>query len=532
MTKRTYLYLTVFISGMGVLGVELSASRLLDPFFGNSLIIWTNLIGLVLIYLSVGYAVGGRWADQDPRPTTFFQIIAWGGFLVGIIPFIAAPILRLSVLGFADYNGGILIGSLLGVLILFSVPLTLLAMSSPFAIRLAVTEVAQSGRVAGTIYAWSTIGSILGTFLPVLILVPNIGTRRTFMVFAVTLMVVAIGGLFQHSRQLGGLYLALLAVLAILSLLFSPGPIRADEHAIYETESQYNYIQVLKEGDDILLRLNEGQGVHSVYNPTLELVFGIWDYFLLVPFFNDPPYTTDKVDSMLLIGAAAGTISKEYTKVFGPIPIDGVELDPEISRVGREYFHMNEPNLNTINQDGRYFLANVDKTYDIIAIDAYRPPYIPFHLTTVGFFQQVFDHLNPDGVAAINAGRTANDYSLVVALGSTMKAVFPNVYVVDALDFGSDFGNSVVIGTRQPTDLSNFVANSASATDFRLRNIYDRAMSSRVYEITCDPEVPFIPAFGDLPPALPDDCITPFTDDKAPVEQLLHRLILRYMTGQ
>ena len=173
MTKRAYLYLTVFISGMGVLGVELSASRLLDPFFGNSLIIWANLIGLVLIYLSVGYAIGGRWADQDPRPTTFFQIIAWGGFLVGIIPLVAAPILRLSVQGFADYNSGILIGSLLGVLILFSAPLTLLAMSSPFAIRLAVPDVAQSGRVAGTIYAWSTVGSILGTFLPVLILNPQ-----------------------------------------------------------------------------------------------------------------------------------------------------------------------------------------------------------------------------------------------------------------------------------------------------------------------------------------------------------------------
>ena len=314
--------------------------------------------------------------------------------------------------------------------------------------------------------------------------------------------------------------------------MFSPGSIRADEGAIYETESQYNYIQVLKEGDDILLRLNEGQGVHSVYNPTLELVFGIWDYFLVAPFFNHSPYTANDVDSLLLIGAAAGTVAKEYTKIFGPIPIDGVELDPEISRVGRDYFQMNEPNLNTINQDGRFFLANTDKTYDVIAIDAYRPPYIPFQLTTVEFFQEVSDHLNDDGVAAINAGRTANDYSLVVALGSTMKAVFPNVYVVDALDFGSDFGNSVVVGTKQPTDLSNFAANSALVTDFRLRNIYDRSMNSRVYEIVCDPQAPFVPAFGDLPPALPDECITPFTDDKAPVEQLLHRLILRYMTGQ
>jgi spermidine synthase len=495
------------------------------------LIIWANLIGLVLIYLSVGYALGGRWADQDPRPTTFFQIIAWGAFLVGVIPFVARPILSLSVQGFADYNGGLIAGSLLGVLILFSVPLTLLAMASPFAIRLAVTDVAQAGKVAGAIYAWSTMGSILGTFLPVLVFIPNIGTRRTFILFSVTMLVVAIGGLLQYNRRQGLLYLGLVVIIALLALFNSAGPIKADALTIYETESQYNYIQVLQEGSDTLLRLNEGQGVHSVYNPELELVYGIWDYFLVAPFFNNPPHTEDQVNSLLLIGAAAGTVSKEYTKVFGPIPIDGVELDPEISRVGREFFYMNEPNLTTINQDGRYFLANTHKTYDVIAIDAYRPPYIPFQLTTVEFFQEVYDHLSDDGVAAINAGRIANDYSLVVALGSTMQAVFPNVYVVDTLDFGSDFGNSLVIGTRQPTSVFNFGENALLMEDPLLHNIRDRVLGSHIWEITCAPEAPFVAGHNTLPDPLPPACLTPFTDDKAPVEQVLHRLIIHYMTG-
>jgi predicted membrane-bound spermidine synthase len=530
--KNGYLYLTVFISGMGVLGVELSASRLLDPFFGNSLIIWANLIGLVLIYLSVGYALGGRWADQDPRPTTFFQIIAWGAFLVGVIPFVSAPILRLSVQGFADYNRGLLAGSLLGVLILFSAPLTLLAMASPFAIRLAVTNVEESGKTAGAIYAWSTIGSILGTFLSVLVLVPNIGTRRTFLFFAVVLLVVAIGGLFQYSRQKGLLYLGLLSLLTLLALFRQAGPIRADEHAIYETESQYNYIQVLKEGNDYLLKLNEGQGIHSVYNPELPLVYGIWDYFLVAPYFNNVPYTADELDSFLLIGSAAGTVAKEFTLVYGPIPIDGVEIDPVISQIGREFFAMNEPNLTTINQDGRYYLANVNKTYDMIAIDAYRPPYIPFQLTTQEFFQEVSDHLTEEGVVAINAGRLANDYSLVIALGSTMKTVFPNVYVIDTLDFDSDFGNSLVIGTKQPTRMASFGDNVSLMEDPLLQDVAGRSLSSHIWEITCDPAMPFVSGYNALPAALPAACLTPFTDDKAPVEQVLHGVILRYLTGQ
>ncbi|RME50722.1 MAG: spermine synthase, partial [Caldilineae bacterium] len=286
MKSNAYLLLTVFVSGMTTLGVELSASRLLDPFFGNSILIWANLIGLVLIYLSLGYWLGGRWADRDPRGVTFFQIIAWGAFLVGLIPFFAAPILRWSVAGFATFDAGILIGSFLGVLILFSLPMTLLGMASPFAIRLAVTDVSGAGRIAGAVYALSTLGSILGTFLPVLVLIPNIGTRRTFLLFSVTLLCIAIGGLFQHSRRTGLLYLGLPVVLAILLLFGSGGPIKGGKTTLYETESRYNYIQVEKEGEDILLRLNEGQGIHSVYTPDDPLVYGIWDYFLVAPYFN------------------------------------------------------------------------------------------------------------------------------------------------------------------------------------------------------------------------------------------------------
>ncbi len=528
-TRKSYLLFTVFISGMTTLAIELSASRLLDPFFGNSLIIWANLIGLVLIYLSLGYWLGGKWADYDPRETTFFQIIAWAGFLVGIIPLVSRPILRLSVQGFATLNAGVMVGSLLGVLILFSLPMTLLGTASPFAIRLAMKEVKDAGRVAGSIYALSTLGSILGTFLPVLVLIPTVGTRRTFLLFAALAMTVAIGGLFQHARSKGVAYLGLLAVLAGLTA-FSGGPIKADETAVFETESPYNYIQVQKINGDYLLRLNEGQGIHSVYNPDYILAYGIWDYFLLAPFFNNPPYPADRVGSLLLIGAAAGTIPKEYTAVFGPIPIDGVELDPAISAAGRQFFAMDEPNLRTINQDGRYFLATAAGRYDVIAVDAYRPPYIPFQLTTREFFAEIYAHLNDDGVMAINAGRSDTDYSLVAVLGSTMKSVFPNVYVIDAPAGGSDLGNSLIVATKQPTRLENLAENIAVFDNDLLQNVAGRAQTSRIWEITCRAEAPFTAGVGSLPP-LPAACPPPFTDDKAPVEQVLHKLILRYMLG-
>jgi predicted membrane-bound spermidine synthase len=526
------LLLTVFVAGMTSLGVELSASRLLDPFFGNSILIWANLIGLVLIYLSLGYWLGGRWADQDPRESTLYQITAWAAFAIGIIPFVSVPILRWSVVGFASYDAGVLVGSLLGVLVLFSVPMTLLGCVSPFAIRLAVRDVEHSGHTAGSIYALSTLGSILGTFLPVLLLIPNVGTRRTFLLLSLILLVVSLGGLLRQSRRRGLIYLWMVPVIAALTLWGSAGPIRADENAVYETESRYNYIQVVKEGADYLLYLNEGQGVHSVYNPDFLLTYGVWDYFLVAPYFNPPPYTAERVDSLLLIGAAAGTIPRQYTAVYGDIAIDGVEIDPRILQVGRQWFDMNEPGLNAVAADGRYYLANVDKHYDVIGVDAYRPPYIPFHLTSVEFFTQVRDHLSDEGVVIVNAARTAKDYSLVNALASTMKAIYPSVYVFDALDYGSDLGNSLVVGTMQPTRADHLAANAALMQNPWLQDVAARTLTTRMWEVRCRDDETWLPASPATSTIPVEACMAPFTDDQAPVEQLVHGLILRYVLGE
>ena len=277
--RRLLILLIVFVGGITTMGVEMSASRLLDPYFGNSLIIWAVLIGTVLLYLTVGYYIGGKWADRRPHGQTLYQITVWAAFLLGLVPLIARPVLAWSMRGFAEYSAGILAGSLLGVVLLFSVPITLLGCVSPFAIRLAVTDVGSAGKTAGGLYALSTVGSLVGTFLPVLALIPAIGTRNTFFLLAFLLMAVSLAGLFWSMRAKALPYLLMPLVLIALILLFPAGLIKPTEYGelIWEGESSHNYIQVVQVGDEVWLRLNEGQGC-TRSNPNGVLVGGIWDY--------------------------------------------------------------------------------------------------------------------------------------------------------------------------------------------------------------------------------------------------------------
>lgn len=502
--KPLYLLFTVFISGMTTLAVELSASRLLDPYFGTSNVVWANLIGLILVYLSVGYFIGGRLADHYPHPKVLYSITGVAAVLIGAVPFIARPVLLLASRGFATYSAGLLLGSFIGVLLLFALPVTLLGFVSPFAIRLAMRDVRSAGDIAGRIYGISTLGSILGTFAPVLILIPNIGTRYTFLLFAALLLLVSIGGLVRARSRLAWLFAFFFLMLLALGVLSRRMIIKPAEGMIFEAESAYNYIQVVEVDGTRYLLLNEGQAVHSVYDPDSLATFGTWDYFLVGPFFNPPPYTSDQVCSLCMIGLAAGTTPRQYTAVFGPIPIDGVEIDPLIVDVGRRLFAMTEPNLRVHVADGRYFLARTEARYDVIAVDAYRLPYIPFHLTTQEFFTEVRRHLTEKGVVVINVGRTEDDYSLVEALATTMQTVFPSVYIVDV----PETFNSVVVATMQETQAENLAANLPGITNPFLRDVVSQAAAH------------LRPVEGAGPV---------LTDDRAPVEQLSNLMVLRYV---
>ena len=502
--KPLYLLFTVFVSGMTTLAVELSASRLLDPYFGTSNVVWANLIGLILVYLTVGYFVGGRLADRYPRPEVLYAITGTAAVLIGLVPFVARPVLLLASRGFATYSVGLLLGSFIGVLLLFALPVTLLGFVSPFAIRLAMRDVRSAGDIAGGVYGISTLGSILGTFAPVLVLIPNIGTRYTFLFFAGLLLLVSIGGLMRARSRVVWVFVVFLLLLLALGLLARRAIIKPAEGMIFEAESAYNYIQVVEVGGTRYLLLNEGQAVHSVYDPDSLATFGTWDYFLVAPFFNAPPHMPDQVRSLCMIGLAAGTTPRQYTAVFGPIPIDGVEIDPVIVDVGRRFFAMTEPNLAVHVEDGRYFLARTQARYDVVAVDAYRLPYIPFHLTTKEFFAEVRDHLTEQGVVVINVGRTESDYRLVEALAATMSAVFPSVYIVDV----PETFNSVVVATVQETQAENLVANLPGITNPFLRDVVSQAAAH-------------------LRPVEGAGLV--LTDDRAPVEQLSNLMVLRYV---
>jgi spermidine synthase len=503
--KVAYLHVTAFAGGLVSLAVELAASSLLRPHFGTANLVWAALIGLILLYLTAGYFLGGRWADRSPHPATLYQIVAWAAFLVGLVPFAAHPVLRLASPGFTDFNAAMLGGSFITVLILFSVPVTLLGCISPFIIRLAMKDVESAGQTAGRVYAISTAGSFLGTFLPDLLLVPTIGTRNTFVLLSLFLLAVALIGLAHSRPRRLLLYLWMPAVITLLALLLRGQPVKAAENTIYETESAYNYIQVVEEQGCRHLLLNEGQGIHSVYCPDQLRTPGPWDYFLVAPYFNPPPYTPDRVKSVALIGLAAGTIARQYSAVYGPLPIDGVEIDPEIVRVGREYFAMDAPNLNAIVADGRYSLAHSDQRYTVVGVDAYRLPYIPPHLTTVEFFHQVRDHLTADGVVAINVGHTPEDYRLVEAMLATLLQVFPSAHVIDV----PNSFNAVVVATLQPSEAGYLLLN--------LPNLEGDEFLSQTA----------LAAAANLRLTKPGTVI--FTDDHAAIELMTNALVLDFV---
>lgn len=514
-SSNRFLYLLVFTSGMTTLAVELSASRLLGYIFGNSNLVWANIIGLMLLYLTVGYFLGGRWADKSPKKDMLYQIVLWGAFLCALVPLVSHPILRFAANAFQDLEAALALGSFVSVLVLFSVPITLLGTVSPFAIRLAFTTLETAGKTSGQMYAISTVGSIIGTFLPTLYLIPEIGTSATFLSFSGVLFLVTFIGLWGEWKLKALPYLLMPLLIAILAFFLLRGGFReplANQTLLFEDESAYNYIQVQEDTNgNRYLYLNEGQGIHSQWHPTNVYYRRTWDFFLTAPYFN-ADFTPDEMQSMLMIGLATGTIPRQHLAVYPNLPIDGVEIDPDIIRAGEEFFQMNAtymPSLTVYAQDGRYILNQLDGKYTVIGVDAYRPPYIPWHLTTVEFFQEIAAHLDDEGVMVINVGRTNTDRRLVDALTNTLSHVFPSIH---AMDVPFSF-NTILVATMQETSSENLAANLANLPA-NIHPLLPQVLSDGV---------------AALVPINRNDIL--FTDDRAPVETLVDSLVLNFIIG-
>ncbi len=506
---KRYLDITVFFSGMVTLAVELTASRLLGAVFGTSNLVWASIIGLILIYLTAGYFLGGRWADQSPHYETLYSIIAWAGFTAGLAPLLAKPVLPYAASAFDSLNIGILAGSFTAVLILFSVPVTLLGMVSPFAIRLSIGHAEEAGTTAGRIYALSTLGSFLGTFLPVLVVIPLVGTTLTFLIFSLLLLLVSFIGLFKtHGLRRTLRYAWMPLVLIFFVWMWGDTPFKRTAGQVYETESAYNYIEVLERDGYFLLRLNEGQGVHSVYHPSVLNYYGPWELFLAGPFLN-PDYNEENIERIGIVGLAAGTFARQATAVFGPVPIDGWEIDPEIIATGREYFGMSMGNLNAIAADGRRGLTISEERYSLIVVDAYRPPYIPWHLTTREFFSIARDRLTEEGVLAINVGRAPGDRRLIDGLAGTIGTLFPSLYVIDV---PGSF-NSLIIATNSRTTIENLLLNFSRLHQSGVAHpLLLEALATAINNQQPAPETSVV-----------------FTDDLAPIEWLTNNLVLNFL---
>jgi spermidine synthase len=480
----------VFGAGIGALATEITASRLLAPYFGSSTIVWANLIGIVLAALALGYWLGGRLADRRPEPRLLGAIVLVAGIFVAVIPFAAKPFLDFTVEGLDTASAGAVIGSFLAVLLLCAPPVVLLGMVSPFAIRLAVSSIATAGAVAGRLYALSTAGSLVGTFFPALVLIPAIGTQRTFLVVAVLLAA-------SSCFLLGTRYLVAPALLAAL-LLVSPGAIKAEDGLIHEETSYYQYIGVVERSDGRrLLHLNEGVAVHSLWRPDSVLTGGVWDAFLALP-----PLVGRPLERVAILGNAAGTTARALGVYYPDADVDGVELDPAVSRVGRRYFGMGEnPRLTVHDADARPFLRSTAASYDLIVVDAYRQPYVPFYLATREFFRLVRDHLRPGGVVALNVAAVPDDKRLVEAVGGTLAADFPQVLEWPALRF-----NTIVLGFTEPLAAAELDGRLATGPPdlAPLRSLLAR--QARPVEVA----------------------ERPWTDDRAPVEWLTDRMIVSY----
>ncbi|HEY5815042.1 MAG TPA: fused MFS/spermidine synthase, partial [Solirubrobacterales bacterium] len=416
--ERALLTATVFVVGAASLGAEIAAARLLAPYFGASTVVWANTIGVVLVALSVGYWLGGRFADRHPHLRGLSLVVLAAAVLIAAIPFAARPFLGFSVDAFDTVSVGGFAGSLFGVLTLVAVPVVLLGAAAPWAVRLAVRDTAHAGEVVGRLYAISTAGSLCGTMLAALVLIPLLGTQRTFLLFALSLALVGTLGL-------GRRFVVVPAALA-LAVLAPVGTIKAADTGtvLYEAETVHQYARVVERPDGSrVLELNEGQAVHSLYRPGTWLTGDYWDGHLYLPFaaHRAPP------ERIAILGNAAGTVARAFGHFFPRTRVDAVEIDAELTELGRRFFDLRNRRMDVYAEDARPWLARSDGGYDAIMVDAYRQPYIPFYLATREFFELARERLAPGGIVIVNVGYPEGSEELERVLGRTMAAAFPRV---------------------------------------------------------------------------------------------------------
>lgn len=434
---KYYLYLTEFFAGMSVMAVELGASRLLAPYFSSSQIVWTIIIGTIMIAMALGNIYGGRSADRHPEPARLYRRILIAAIWIAAIPVVGKYIiLGIAGLLVVTINSNFLIiAAFLACMVIFVFPLFLLGTVTPSLVKYTVDSLDDSGKVVGTLGAYNTIGSIIGTFLPTFVTIPAVGTAVTFFIFGGILLILALIYFFTTSRKFTRTVLPILLFLACLIGGHSTSFAFWESDLVYEGESVYNYLQVKDTGSSVILSTNVLFGVQSVTMKEKELTGMYYDYAMAAPLMSSS-YPYDGQFQMLILGMGTGTYARQclaYREGMGILnmEITGVEIDEKITELSERYFDVPQT-VCTINYDGRAYLQASDGRYDVIMVDAYQDITIPFQMSSVEFFTLVKEHLKENGVMVVNMNmHDSSESSINAYLSDTIASVFPYVYTVD-----------------------------------------------------------------------------------------------------
>ncbi len=442
--KFFHLCLVAFASGAAVMSMELIVSRILTPVFGSSTYTWGSLIGIVLAGLSLGYFLGGRISDRDPKFKKICSIVFSAGLYIVFIPFIAPGILGFTLNTLPQNQ----FSSLFATFALVFFPTVLLGFVSPYVIKLGTISLHKVGNVSGNLYAISTIGSIVGTFLTIFVLIPTIDVRTILFGLGIAVMIISLLGLKK---------LPIVLTVAVIIILFTPssaivtGIIPHTGTVILETETQYSHLDVIDSDNKRTLYLNGLRHSQMDKNNPNDLLITYTKYFHLGNLFNP------QLEKILFVGGGGFSGPKNFLESYPNSLIDVVEIDSKVIDVAKTYFSLRDnPRLQIFNEDARTFLVNSDEKYDLIILDAYATDYVPFHLLTQEYFQILKEHLEPKGVVISNLlGTIEGDTSdLPRSVYKTMKTSFPTVYVFTTA--GSNIGlvqNLIFVATQNSEQL-------------------------------------------------------------------------------
>lgn len=490
--NKIYLYMTEFFAGMAVMAVELGASRLLAPYFSSSQIVWTIIIGTIMIAMALGNIYGGRKVDRNPNPDRLYGRIIFAAVWIALIPAVGKYIILgiSGLLVFTINTNFLVIAAFAACMIIFVFPLFLLGTVTPSLVKYTVDSLDDSGKVVGMLNASNTVGSIIGTFVPTFISIPAVGTSITFLIFAGILLALAMAYFISSKVFVKKIPIAM--VILILCCIFGHDGSFAfwQKHLTVEDESIYNYLQVREDEREVVLSTNVLFGVQSVYRKEKELTGMYYDYAMAAPYMAEI-YQKDRPLDVLILGMGTGTYATQCRRYFGEMYIEGVEIDQKITDLAHTYFELPE-DVPVATYDGRAYLnalssdrwekdsefGTSDRKYDVIMVDAYQDITIPFQMSTTEFFTMVKDHLRDKGVMVVNMNMKGsrkedgsgereadiNDY-----LADTIASVFTEVITVDV----SNATNRELFASADSGMLDRFDENLRMEQDPELRDMME-----------------------------------------------------------